>query len=219
MSRSHYLFTYVLAVLMVFSSSCKRDKVEAKEEGWNPQAKSYLDDVAGKEKSNIEKGWVHVEGDGYHYSKPEGWAESKDIGKGVYFLLSSPDGYLQIQLTSRYTESIPQGVHNLRDWTRLQYSSMGMPEALEETREIEVAAGVALEARVTIRDSHLRIRYFSDIFKHPENQRMWLLVVASPEKSRLDSSEVQEFLDTFRVENFKWLVRGVSDRNRDSSKP
>ena len=204
MSRSHYLFTCVLVVLTVLSSSCKQEKSEAKDEGWNPQAKSYLDGMAAKEASNIEKGWAHVEGDGYHYDKPEGWTESKDMEKGVYFLLTSPDGDLKIRLTSRYIESIPEGVHDLRDWARLQYSSMGMPEALEETREIQVADGDALEALVTIRDSHLRVRYFLDMFQHPENQRMWLLLVESQEKSRLDSPDVQRFLDAFRIENFRW---------------
>lgn len=205
MNRSHLHFAFVMAVLAALISSCKQEKAEAKQEGWNPQAKSYLDDMAAKEESNIEKGWAHVEGDGYHYDTPEGWAKSKDMEKGIYFLLTSPDGDLQIRLTSRYIESIPEGVHDLRDWARLQYSSMGMPEALEETRDIEVTDGDALEALVTIRGSHLRIRYFLDMFEHPENQRMWLLIVASLEKSRLDSPEVQKFLDTFLVENFRWL--------------
>jgi hypothetical protein len=206
MSRSRYLFTYVLVVIAVLSS-CKQEKSEAKDEGWNPQAKSYLDDMGAKEASNIEKGWAHVEGDGYHYDKPEGWTEAKDMEKGVYFLLTSSDGGLKIRLTSRYVESIPEGVEDLRDLAQLQYSSMGMPEALEETREIEVADGDALEALISIRDSHLRVRYFSDMFQHPENQRMWLLLVESQEKSRLDSHEVQKFLETFRVEKFQWVNR------------
>jgi len=205
MSRSHYLFTNVLAVFAVLSSSCKQENAEAKGESRNPQAKSYLDDMAAKEASNIEKGWVHVEGDGYHYDKPEGWPESKDIEKGIYFLFTSPDGDLKIWLTSRYVESIPDGVHDLGDWARFQYSSMGLPEALKETRTIEVADGDALEAMVAIRDSYLRVRYFSDIFQHPKNQRMWLLLVESRAKSRLDSPEVQRFLDSLRVENFRWL--------------
>ena len=204
-SRSHHLFTYALVVFAAFSSSCKKEKTDAEVEDWNPQAKSYLADMAAKEESNIEKVWAHVEADGYHYDKPEGWAESKDMEKGIYFHLTSPNGDLQIRLTSRYIESIPEGVHDLHDWARLQYSSMGMPEALEETRKIEVTDGDALEAMVMIRNSHLRIRYFLDMFKHPENQRMWLLIVASPEKARLDVPEVQKFLDTFHVENFQWL--------------
>lgn len=194
-----------MAVLAVLLSSCKQEKAEAKEEGWNPQAKSYLDDMAAKEESNIEKGWAHVEGDGYHYDKPEGWAESKDMEQGVYFLLTSPDGDLRIRLTSRYTESIPKGVQELSDLVRLQYSLMGMPEALEEIREIDAPIGDALEAFITIHDTHLRVRYFSNAFHQLENQRMWLLLVESSERPRLDSPEVRKFLDTFRVEDFRWL--------------
>ena len=194
-----------MAVLAVLLSSCKQEKAEAKEEGWNPQAKSYLDDMAAKEESNIEKGWAHVEGDGYHYDKPEGWAESKDMEQGVYFLLTSPDGDLRIRLTSRYTESIPKGAQELSDLVRLQYSLMGMPEALEEIREIDAPIGDALEAFITIHDTHLRVRYFSNAFHQLENQRMWLLLVESSERPRLDSPEVRKFLDTFRVEDFRWL--------------
>ena len=205
MSRSHFLFAHAMAVLAVLLSSCKQEKAEAKEEGWNPQAKSYLDDMAAKEESNIEKGWAHVEGDGYHYDKPEGWAESKDMEQGVYFLLTSPDGDLRIRLTSRYTESIPKGAQELSDLVRLQYSLMGMPEALEEIREIDAPIGDALEAFITIHDTHLRVRYFSNAFHQLENQRMWLLLVESSERPRLDSPEVRKFLDTFRVEDFRWL--------------
>jgi hypothetical protein len=208
MSRCHFLSPHAIAVLVIFLSSCKQEKAEAKKEGLNPQLKSYLDDLAAKEKSNIEKGWAHVEGEGYHYDRPEGWTESKDIKKGVYFLLTSPDGDLKIRLTSRYTESIPEGVRDLNDLVRLQYSLMGISEALEETREIDVPVGDALEAFITIHDTHVRVRYFSNAFNQPENHRMWLLYVMSNERSRLDSPEVRSFLDTFRVDNFRWLNLG-----------
>lgn len=53
MSRSHYLFTSVLVALTLLSSSCKQENAEPKDEGLNPQAKSYLDGMAAKEVSNI----------------------------------------------------------------------------------------------------------------------------------------------------------------------
>jgi hypothetical protein len=194
-----------LVALAGLSSSCEREEAESRNEGLNPQAKAYLDKMAAKEKSNLEKGWEHVEGDGYYYDKPKGWTESKDMQMGGYFMLTSPGGDLTIRLASRYIESIPEGVHDLSDWAGLQYSSMGMPEALEETREVEVADGDALEAWVKFRDSRLRVRYFLDMFQNPKNQRMWLLLVQAEDKSRLESPQVQHFLDTFRVENFRWF--------------
>lgn len=204
MSCSYFLWS-ILGVLTIIFSSCNRKKHEENYIDWNPQAKSYLSEAAKKEASNIEKGWVHVEGIGYHYVKPEGWTEFKNIKKGVYFSLTSPDGQLNIELTSRYIESIPEGVQNLTDWVRLQYSLMGMKEALERTSLIEVKAGDALEAMILMHGTYLRMRYFVNIFQEPKNQRSWLLIVSSKDKSRLDSLEVNRFLDTFRVDNFNWL--------------
>lgn len=208
MSRMHYLFISFMVPFAILLSSCKQEKNQANEEGADAQLKSYLAEMAAKESANLKKGWAHVEGDGYHYDTPEGWAESKDIEKGVYFLLTSPDRDLKIKLTSRYTESIPEGVQDLSDLVRLQYSLMGMPEALKETREIDAPVGDALEAFITIQDTHVRVRYFSNAFHQPENHRMWLLYVMSKDRSRLDSPEVRRFLDTFRVDNFRWLNLG-----------
>ena len=70
MSRSRFFFAYTMTLFAALLSSCKQEKTEAKEEGWNPQAKSYLDEMAAKENANIKKGWAHVEGDGYHYDTP-----------------------------------------------------------------------------------------------------------------------------------------------------
>lgn len=223
MNPSHYRRTFsfatTLAALAILSSSCKQESTETREERLNPRAKAYLDNMAAKEESNIEKGWDHVEGSGYYYEKPEGWTESKDIKKGVYSLLTSPKNDLKIHLISRYIESIPEGVHDLTDWAELQYSSMGMPEALEEMCEIEVANGEALQARVTIRDTHLLVRYFVDMFQNPKNQRMWLLLVEAKDESRIESPEIQHFLDTFRVENFRWIDRDAPDITSPNQSP
>jgi hypothetical protein len=193
-----------LIILAALSSSCERQNTAKQKKVPNPQAKAYLDDIAAKEASNIRKGWVHIEGAGYHYDVPAGWTESKDMEKGVYFRLTPPEKNLTIRLTSRYIESIPEGVRDLNDWVELQYSSMGMPEAVEETRKIEVADGDALEAWIKIGDNRLRVRYFLDIFQNPGNQRLWLLLVEAKSKSRLESPEVQKVLDTFRVQDFRW---------------
>jgi len=198
----------VLAVLFV---SCKRQDANVRNVELNPQARAYLDSLAAKEKANIEKGWVHIEGTGYHYEKPQAWTESRDMDKGIYFLLTSPGGDVTIQLISRYIQEIPEGVRNLTDLVQLQYSLMGMPEALGAIRNIEVAGGEALEAWIRIGDRHLRARYFMNVFQNPEDQRLWLLLVESGEKSRLDAPDVQKFLDTFRVGSFRWLGEGTAD--------
>src|SRR5436190_3767934 len=128
-----------LLVLAALSASCKREEAGNSVQEINPQAKAYLQKVAQKEEANLKKGWVHVKGDGYSYEKPDGWTESSDLQKGVYFTLDSPQQGLTIKLVSRYIESIPEGVHDLRDWAQLQYASLGMPEALKETREVKVS--------------------------------------------------------------------------------
>ncbi|HEX2749299.1 MAG TPA: hypothetical protein VHM91_14925 [Verrucomicrobiales bacterium] len=208
MNRSPARFrpkTIGLLMLAALSASCKREESGKSGGEINPQAKAYLEKMARKEEASVRKGWVHVEGKGFHYKKPEGWAESSDLKKGVYFLLTAPQGYLTIRLTSRYIESIPEGVRNLRDWAKFQYVSAGMPEAITESHEVKVTNGDALEARVTINEFHLRSRYFMDIFRNPEKRRSWLLVVQTNDQSRLESSEVEDFLKDFQVQDFHWL--------------
>ena len=173
-------------------------------EKWNPQVKSFLEEMIKKENSCKKKGWKIIEGYGYHYDKPKGWTESKDMKKATYFLLTSPNGKIKIRLTSRYIESIPDGVHNLHGWIKLQYALLGIPEALEETHKIKVTTGDALEAIATIYNIYTRSLYFVDIFQHPDNRRMWLLIIETQNKSQLYSADVQNFLNTFLVENFQW---------------
>ncbi len=197
---------YTIALVCSMSLlSCEKSERKDSAEHLNPQARAYLDRMDKKEAANREKGWKHVEGSGYHYKRPTGWVESKDIDKGDYFIITSPENDTLIKLTSRYIESIPENVSNLTDWAKFQYSEMGMPEALLATTVLDVTHGEALEARVNIGHQYMRARYFTDIFTNPQSQRFWILMVIADRQAETETPEVQAFLDTFRIENFNWI--------------
>ena len=209
MTRRRYRCDFALATLLLYlailSPSCESEHSGSRDEAPRSKKEEYLETMAAKEVAAIERGWVHVKGSGYFYEKPENWIETQNLEEGEYVVLTSPKNDIKIRLISRYIESIPEGVDNLDDWARLQYSSMGMPEAVKQTREVEVEVGEAVDAWISLEGLQLRVRYLADIFKDSEKQRLWLLYVMTQDESLLNSTETQRLLDSFRIEDFRWL--------------
>lgn len=200
-----YYFTLLVVIPLGGSFiSCKRQSSKQELESDKSKAEIYLENMEAKEAANIRKGWRHVEGEGYTYSKPDGWTEHRDIEKGVYFELQSPDREVSITLVSRYIESIPNGVENLEDWARLQYKMLGMPEAIQFTKKVDVNEGRALDARILIQNEHLMVRYYMNIFDEPTHQRSWLLMAVAKNEDQLKSQEVKRFFDSIKIDNYKW---------------
>ena len=198
----HFLYIlFVLTAILTFAS-CK-DRTSNHRSDSN-KLDVYLEKFDTQEKINEEKGWKHIKSDNFEYELPGGWTENTELEEGSYFNLLSSDTKTSILLSSRYIDSILDGVDDMDSWIRLQYKEIGIHGALQKVVPIELTDGKAAEAWVKMNGVFLRSRSYSQIFSDESKRRLWVLIVISESRDQLFSPTVETFISNFKVKSFTW---------------